>query len=94
LFEPSRRLSFSVGALTGIALVGYVTPANELVGSAAFLFNPQALGYLALSDFVRLSAGLGYRTALPFGAVPGLDYWDCDGSTISLNLVLGVFILR
>jgi hypothetical protein len=46
--------------------LGYLTPAEELVGSSAFVFNPEALGYLNLSDFLRLSAGLGYRTALPF----------------------------
>ncbi len=81
LFDPSRRLSFSIAAFTGIAMVGYLTPAEEMVGSPAFVFSPEALGCLALSDFVRLSAGLGYRTALPFGAVPGLEYWDCNGPT-------------
>jgi NAD-dependent dihydropyrimidine dehydrogenase PreA subunit len=90
-FDPSRRFSFSIGALTGIALVGYITPAEELVGSPAFLFNPEALGYLNLSDFVCLSASLGYRTALPLRPVPGLEYWDCNGPTLSLNLVFGVF---
>ena len=91
LFAPSRWLSFSVGALTGVAMVGYLTPAEELVGSPAFLFSPEALAYLHLSDFVRLSAGLGYRTALPFQPVPGLEYGDCNGPTLSLNLVFGVF---
>ena len=94
LFAPSRRLSFSVGALTGVALVGYLPPAEELVGSPAFLFSPEALAYLNLSDFVRLSAGLGYRTVLPFQPVPGLEYWDCNGPTLSLNLVFGVFTPR
>ena len=61
-------------------------PAEELVGSPAFLFSPEALAYLNLSDFVRLSAGLGYRTVLPFQPVPGLEYWDCNGPTLSLNL--------
>jgi hypothetical protein len=83
--------NFAVGALTGIALVGYLTPAEELQGSPAFLFNPELLGYLNLSDFVRLSASLGYRTAIPFREVPGLEYWDCNGPTLSLNLVFGVF---
>ena len=64
------------------------------MGSPAFLFNPVALGYLNLSDFVRLSASLGYRTALPFRMLPGLEYWDCDGPTLSLNLVFGVFTPR
>jgi hypothetical protein len=91
LFAPSRRLHFSVGALTGLALVGYLTPTEQLVGSPAFLFSPEALAYLNLSDFVRLSAGLGWRTALPFQPVPGLEYWDCNGPTLSLNLVFGVF---
>ncbi len=94
LFAPSGRLSFSVGALTGVALVGYLTPADELVGSPALLFSPEALAYLHLSDFVRLSAGLGYRTALPFQPVPGLEYGDCNGPTLSLNLVFGVFAPR
>jgi hypothetical protein len=94
LFAPSRRFNFSVGALTGLALVGYMTPAEELVGSPAFLFSPEALAYLNLSDFVRLSAGLGYRTALPIRPVPGLEYWDCNGPTLSLNLVFGVFTPR
>jgi len=49
---------------------------------------------LNLSDFVRLSAGVGYRTALPFQAAPGLQYWDCNGPTLSLNLVFGVFTPR
>ena len=90
-FDPSRLFNFAVGALTGIALVGYLTPAEELQGSPAFLFNPELLGYLNLSNFVRLSASLGYRTAIPFREVPGLEYWDCNGPTLSLNLVFGVF---
>jgi hypothetical protein len=94
LFEPSRALSFSVGALAGMALVGYLDPAEELVGSPALLFNPEALACLNLSDFARLSAGLGWRTALPFREVPGLEYWDCNGPTFSLNLVFGVFTPR
>jgi hypothetical protein len=93
-FDPSRRLNFSVGALTGMALVGYLTPEEVLVGCPAFLFSPEALAYLNLSDFARLSAGLGYRTALPFREVPGLEYWDCNGPTLSLNLVFGVFPAR
>lgn len=34
---------------------------------------------------------MGYRTAIPFREVPGLEYWDCNGPTLSLNLVFGVF---
>ena len=64
------------------------------MGSPAFLFNPEALAYLNLSDLVRLSASLGFRTALPFRAVPGLGYWDSNGPTFSLNLVFGVFTPR
>lgn len=90
-FDPSRRVHFAVGALTGIALVGYTTPADELVGSPSFLFSPEVLGYLNLSDFVRLSAGLAFRTAIPFQEVPGLTFWDYSGPTVSLNLVFGVF---
>lgn len=37
LLDPSRRVHFPMGALTGIALVGYTTPADELVGSPSFL---------------------------------------------------------
>jgi len=90
-FDPSRRLHISIGALTGIALVGYTTPADELVGSPSFLISPEVLGYLNLSDFVRLSAGLAFRTAIPFQEVPGLTFWDYGGPTVSLNLVFGVF---
>ena len=90
-FDPVRRFNVSVGALTGMALVGYTTPAEELVGSPAFLFSPEVLGYLNLSDFVRLSASLGFRTAIPFQSVPDLEYWDCNGPTVSINLVFGVF---
>ena len=64
------------------------------MGSPAFVFSPEALGYLNLSDSVRLSAGLGCRTAPPFQAVSGLEYWDCNGPTLSLNLVFGVFTPR
>jgi hypothetical protein len=91
LFDPEATLSLSAGALTGMALVGYLNPGGELAGSAAFLFNPELLGYLRLSEFARLSAGLGFRLALPFQDVPGLRFWDSSGPTLSLNLVFGVF---
>ena len=91
LFSPFGFIQLSLGALTGLALVGYMTPADELVGSAALLFNPELLCYLHVSDFVRLSASLGYRSAIPFQEVPELDYWDCNGPTLSLNVVFGVF---
>jgi hypothetical protein len=91
LFDPEATLSLSAGALTGMALVGYLSPEGELAGSAAFLFNPELLGYLRLSEFARLSAGLGFRLALPFQGVPGLRFWDSGGPTLSLNLVFGVF---
>lgn len=44
LFAPEATLSLSAGALTGVALVGYLGPGGELVGSPAFLFNPELLG--------------------------------------------------
>ena len=81
MYKSTGFISFFLRRLTGVALVG----------SPAFLFSPEALAYLHLSDFVRLSAGLGYRTALPFQPVPGLEYGDCNGPTLSLNLVFGVF---
>lgn len=91
LFDPAAALSLSAGALTGIGLVGYLSQGGVLTGSAAFLFNPELLGYLRLSEFARLSAGLGFRLALPFQEVPGLRFWDSSGPTLSLNLVFGVF---
>jgi hypothetical protein len=91
LFDPAATLSLSAGALTGVALVGYLTPGGELEGSAAFLFNPELLGYLRLSEFARLSAGLGFRLALPFREVVGLRFWDSSGPTLSLNLAFGVY---
>ena len=90
-FGPSGWLSLSLGALTGIALIGYMTPADELVGSPAFLFNPEVQVYLKLANFVRLSASIGFRLAAPFQEIPLMSFWDYSGPTASLNLVFGVF---
>jgi hypothetical protein len=50
-----------------------------------------AIGYRAPGGALTGIALVGYRTAIPFREVPGLEYWDCNGPTLSLNLVFGVF---
>ena len=45
---PAGPVSFWVGALAGIALVGYISSSTgELVGSPALLLNPDAAVRLA-----------------------------------------------
>ncbi len=92
LLGPGDTLSYSVGALAGVALVGTMDRATrEMTGGPALLFNPQAQAYLALTEFARLSLGGGFRLAVPFAPAAGLSFWDGSGPTLSLNLHFGVF---
>ena len=89
---PAGPVSFSVGALAGIALVGYISSSTgEMVGSPALLLNPEAAVRLALAPFARLGAAAGFRLAFPFTPVPGMDFWDTSGPTLSVDLSFGVF---
>ena len=97
---PAGPVSFSVGALAGVALVGYISSSTgEMVGSPALLLNPEAAVRLALAPFARLGAAAGFRSlrrglrslAFPFAPVPGMDFWDTSGPTLSVDLSFGVF---
>jgi hypothetical protein len=35
--------------------------------------------------------GVGFRLAVPFTPVAGLDFWDTNGPTVSHDLSFGVF---
>lgn len=91
-FAPDRPVSLSIGALAGVAMVGSISSTTgELVGSPALLVNPECSVNLTLTRFARLGIGAGFRLAVPFTPVAGLDFWDTSGPTVSLDLSFGVF---
>ena len=89
---PDRPVNISLGTLASVAMVGYISSsAGELVGSPALLLNPECDFHLNATRFARLGIGAGFRLAVPFTPVAGLDFWDTSGPTVSVDLSFGVF---
>jgi len=92
IFEVGDPFAVSVGCLAGFAMVGYVEAGTrDVIGAPAVLVSPEVRGTLVLTDFCRLTLGLALRGTFPVREVPGLDWLDVSGPTVSVELCFGAY---
>ncbi|MCX7029404.1 MAG: hypothetical protein NTU62_04705 [Spirochaetes bacterium] len=92
IFDLGGPFAVSIGCLAGVSMVGYVEAGTgDVVGAPAVLISPETKASLILTDFCRLSLGLALRGTFPTRDVPGLDWTDVSGPTLSVDLCFGAF---
>lgn len=92
IFDVGGPFAASVGCLAGFAMVGYVEAGTaDVIGAPAVLVSPEVRGTLVLTDFCRLNLGLALRGTFPVREVPGLDWLDVSGPTVSVELCFGAY---
>jgi hypothetical protein len=92
IFALGGPFAVSAGCLAGISMVGYVDEGTgEVVGAPAVLVSPELKASLILTEFSRVSVGLALRGAFPVRDVPGLEWRDVSGPTLSIDLTFGAY---
>jgi len=93
IFFPEKRFQLYLKGLIGYGSVDYDTE-QSAHNSGFFVFEPEVLAGLKITEFDRVKLGMGYRQVMGIHDLPGLSNTDFSGFYGIVQLDYGIFDIQ